>query len=83
MRRVEMNATGSEIVFTKHPVKAPPCTMDSYFSQRSRQKDIMVENITKFNCLDNSELFFSGSIESPYHSYLHFEMLACNEDELR
>ena len=40
-------------------------------------------NHTKFTCLDNSDIFFQGTLISPIHSFLHFEILACEEDLLQ
>ena len=41
------------------------------------------QNVTRFTCLDNSDIFFRGTTVSPMHSYLHFELLACEEQALR
>ena len=76
MRRVDMDSTGSEIVFNKYPAKAYPCDPDEgYLFQKSQEA--LRANSTKFTCLDTSEIFFQGTLVSPVHSYMHFELLAC------
>ena len=38
--------------------------------------------MTKFSCLDNQELYFHGTLTSPVHSYLHIELLECEQEVL-
>ena len=40
-------------------------------------------NLEKFVCLESNEVEFQGTLVSQIHKYLHFEILACQEDVLR
>lgn len=51
MRRVEMNTTGSEVIFNKFPASVAPCDSTQNFLD-DRTKDQFTKNITKFTCLN-------------------------------
>ena len=79
-----MSTLGEEIVFTKYPAKVGPCDPDQDFRQDLNMvQGYFAQNVTRFTCLDNSDIFFQGTTVSPLHSYLHFELLACEEQALR
>ena len=41
-------------------------------------------NMEKFMCINtDDDLYFQGTLISPVHNYLHFEILACDEEVLR
>lgn len=81
MRRVDMEYLDDQIAFEKHPVPTRPCD-DSRDFLADQNKNFITRNFTSFTCLDTTDIFFTGTVVSQKHSYLHFEILACDQDNL-
>lgn len=76
-----MDTTGDTIIFEKFPLETKECDPEINFTG-DLSENLFTRNLTQFTCMDNSDLYFQGTTVSPQHSYLHFELLECDEEIL-
>ena len=83
LRMVVMDqSNGQYITFTKHPLEIHDCITGHNFV-KDESDSAFARNLEKFVCLESNDVEFQGTLVSPIHKYLHFEILACEEDVLR
>ena len=84
-RRVELTQSidSDEIVFERNPYELIPCDPEKHFIRDTSESSFKA-NMDKFMCINtDDDLYFQGTLISPVHNYLHFEILACSDEELR